>query len=224
MYCPSCGAAIADGMAVCDYCQRPLPTMPAVPPQAARPPQPMPPHYRLLQNEGEDWVEIRWRWFSPAVFFLIPFCLAWNAFLIGWYSTALGDRGPGGAFAWLMIVFPAAHVAVGLGLIYAVLTMLVNATVLRVARGTLSVSHGPIYFPGLSPIETDAITQLFCVVSHRGESESATSYELRALLRDGRTLTILRHVTDRDEVLFLEQCLEAKLGLRDEPVGGELPR
>ena len=215
MQCPSCGAAIADGMTLCNYCQRPL-IMPAL-----RAPQPMPTRYQLVRDD--DGLEIRWRWFSPAVFFLIPFCIAWNAFLIGWYSMAFSSHGPDGAFGWLMIVFPVAHVAVGVGLIYTVLTMLFNATALRLDRGLLSITHGPIYFPGLSPVETDAITQVFCVET-RGNNEGAVQFEVRALLRDGRTQTLLGRLTDRNEALYLEQRLEAKLRLRDEPVAGELPR
>lgn len=202
-------------MSLCNYCQCLL-MMPATrAPNRCR--------------RGINWSATMTAWRSAggafsAVFFLIPFCLAWNAFLIGWYSIALSGHGPDGAFGWLMIVFPVAHVAVGVGLIYTVLTMLFNATVLRLDRGMLSITHGPIYFPGLSPVEADAITQLFCVESRNGDRESRVQYELRALLRDGRTQTLLDHLPDCNEALYLEQRLEAKLRLRDELVPGELPR
>ncbi len=181
----------------------------------------MPPRYQILRDD--DGLELRWRWFSPAVFILLPFCIAWNAFLAGWYSMAFSSHGPDGAFGWIMIVFPVAHVAVGVGLIYTVLTMLFNATVLRLDRGMLSITHGPIYFPGLSPVETDTITQIFCVET-KGNNDGAVVYEVRALIRDGRTQTLLKHITERSEALYLEQRLEAKLRLRDAPVAGELPR
>src|SRR5262245_25035924 len=80
---------------------------------------------KLEVLEYGDELSISWKWFSWAVLFLIPFCIAWNAFLIGWYSMAVGfgDQMPG-PMRLIFLVFPIAHVAVGLGLAYLILLML----------------------------------------------------------------------------------------------------
>jgi hypothetical protein len=33
-----------------------------------------------------------WRWFTPSVIFLVFFCIAWDSFLIFWYSMAFNSK------------------------------------------------------------------------------------------------------------------------------------
>jgi hypothetical protein len=86
---------------------------------------------------------LRRRWFQAQHVFLFFFCIAWDSFLVFWYGSAFGTDAP-----WLMIVFPLAHVAVGVGLTYWVLCGFVNRTTLALTPETLSVRHGPLPWRG----------------------------------------------------------------------------
>ena len=61
------------------------------------------------------------RWFHPGLFFMLFFCIAWNAFLVGWY--AMGFQMPdAGVMRIIFLIFPIGHVAVGVGLTYSDMT------------------------------------------------------------------------------------------------------
>ncbi|BAC08651.1 serine/threonine protein kinase [Thermosynechococcus vestitus] len=64
---------------------------------------------------------------NASLFFLIPFAVAWNGFLVVWYSLAIASG------FWLMAVFATGHLAVGLGLIGGILYRLLGWQVLMVS-------------------------------------------------------------------------------------------
>jgi hypothetical protein len=74
-------------------------------------------------------VELEVRWFQPKAIFTMFFAIIWCGFLVVWYSIALQTPSPGGFMLW----FPLLHVAVGVGLAYWSLAMLLNRT--RIALG-----------------------------------------------------------------------------------------
>ena len=169
---------------------------------------------KLRIEEFGDELTISWRWFSAAVLFLIPFAIAWNAFLIGWYTMAgsMPDQMPG-AMRLIFLVFPLAHVAVGLGLIYGVVTMLVNRTTVRVRNGLLEVRHGPIYYPGSRSIPVDDVDQLYCTqqVDSGGKRGPTIKHPLHVQLKSGRTVPLLPGNTDADVARAVEQLVEKHL-------------
>lgn len=126
---------------------------------------------------------------------------------------------------WLMVVFPILHVVAGVGLTSFTLASLVNTTTIGVGRGLLSIKHSPIWWPRNRVLSSDRIRQLFCKQrTHRDDDSTNTVYSLWALLSDGSTVKLLDSWKDADQVLYLEQEIERALGLRDEPVGGEMRR
>jgi len=162
--CPSCGGRTvfsADTeILVCEYCgnrqtfRLPNPTSgytPAAvlgindPPtsdssisrQGIRPLRPRPKEVSL-QKQG-DRLELSWRWFSWKYLPLVFFCVAWDSFLCFWYSMAFSTSAP-----WIMIVFPIAHVAVGVGLTYYTLAGFLNRSQVILDRTSFSVTHGPL--------------------------------------------------------------------------------
>ena len=100
--CPSCDAALraedldeARGIARCSFC-RALITLPASATAASgfkpRAEVALPP--RVTLESTIEGVEIRRRWFAPMFLFLVFFCVAWDGFLIFWYSVAFGTDSP----------------------------------------------------------------------------------------------------------------------------------
>jgi hypothetical protein len=217
-------AGVADGLA------------PVAPAERPRFPQPV----RLNVADEGDTLRISFRWFHPAILFLVFFCVAWDGFLFFWYSIAVGglfgNDGPGmpGAFKWLFVIFPLGHVAVGIGLTYTCLASLLNRTVITVDREWLTVRHGPLFWPGQCTVAVEEIDQLYCRQQFSVRKNGPTQYHphmrnagavtasLMIVTKDGRERPLWRYESDRNVVLFLEQRIEEHLGIADRRVGGEM--
>lgn len=242
--CEQCGAPfqatdlhLERGLAICRACggvqhlpQRSLPddgsdSAPHNTPRKPTSDVPLPAQFSL-DDDGRN-LTIRQRWFHPALFFLLFFAIAWDSFLVFWYSMALGNQGPPGGFRWLMIIFPIAHVAVGVGITYGTLAGFLNTTVIRVADGWLSVQHGPLPWLGNVALATDDVDQIYCKrKTHRhrdddGSTSTSMNYEVHAILGE-RQVKLLGGLHDPQQALFVEQRLERCLQIEDRPVPGEM--
>ncbi len=223
--CPSCGAKISvtDDAARyrCDYCGNEHLIAPQSKPgvaaqaQPIRPEQPVPASVRIEQDGLS--ARLIQRWFSWKYIPMAFFCVAWDAFLCFWYSMALGGDAP-----WIMIVFPIAHLAVGVGLTYSTLCGFVNRTVLEVNRDELAVWFEPLPWPGEKKIKTGELKQLYCKEKvTRGENSTTRTYQLYAVTRDNKETRLLDRLDSPDVALFFEQQLEYWLKITDQPVVGE---
>ena len=249
LHCPTCAAVIPSEdinldrmVAKCRACstvfgfgdQLPSAAAPLVRRERAQ--IALPGHF-AVEDSAERFALTR-RWFNFTYFFMAFFTVAWNAFLLVWYSIALKPGSP-----WIMAVFPIAHVAVGLFLIYSTITGFVNRTVLSLdgegldSEGNpyrsmpsvkprfLTVKHGPLPWPGNLALPCDEVEQLFTREQiTRTRNGSTTTYEVHARLRGGVTRKLIASLPNADQALFIEQQLERRLGIVDEPVAGELPR
>ncbi|MEI6537881.1 MAG: hypothetical protein WCN98_21250, partial [Verrucomicrobiaceae bacterium] len=225
--CPNCGSVLraedydmTTGIIRCSYCKA-LATLPG--PGAAavsvpfhpRQEIPMPPRI-TCQDDGTNMVITR-RWRSAIVFFLIPFCIAWDSFLIFWYGMAFSGNAP-----WIMIIFPVGHVAVGVGLTYFALATMFNRTVIMAGQGSLRISSGPVPWGRNIDMSSSDIDQIFCKAkTRRNDNDSSPAYEVWALLHNGSTLRLLGSDADQDQALFIEQKLNKAFGIRRRPVPGE---
>ncbi|WP_224362216.1 hypothetical protein [Hyalangium versicolor] len=171
-----------------------------------------------VEDDGVS-TRISWRWFSVIHAFLIFFCIAWDGFLFTWYGIALSsDNAP-----LIALIFPIAHVAAGVGLTYYTLTGLLNRTRIEVSRNRLSIRHGPLPWPGNRDVPGRQFTQLYGVEQIRSNKGSQTlTYDLIAIDREGKSVKLLGGLTAKDQVLYLEQTLERRLGIEDAPVEGEI--
>lgn len=155
-------------------------------------------------------VAVRWRWWSLMYVPLAFFCVAWDSFLVFWYAMALGGAG-GGGFEWIAIVFPIAHVAVGVGLTYFVLCGFLNRTVVTAGHGTVRVKHEPLPWRGSKTHDADGFTRLFMRDSASGGSRSnqngQPTYDLLARTADGGEVTLLHGLDARNKVRFLARTV-----------------
>lgn len=215
MQCPSCGALVATDERVCGHCGRDFRTPP-------RPLAPKPAKYRVVDDGFR--LEISWSWFTPLVFGLLVFAIAWNSFLVGWYSMASGMPEDFGAMRWIFLIFPIGHVAVGLGLIYTVLTMFLNSTTISIDGGQLTVRHGPIYFPGGLTLDVADIDQFYVVQVSQPTKGDGTTLQatLRVRTRDNHSHDLICGLHDASEGVYLEQTLEKFLRITDVRVAGEV--
>lgn len=227
LLCPSCGAAIrADDMnldrlvAKCRECDSVFAFAPdgALRGGRRRPHVDLPARIRI-ENHGSGVVLTR-RWLSAKYYLLLVFSIVWNTFLVGWYAAVTAADAP-----LLFKLFPILHVAVGVGLTYSVVCGFVNRTRIAADGETLTVRHGPLPWPGAREIPARELAQLYTIEkvsqSRNGESRD---YRVQARLRSGADVKLVSGLAGVEQALFIEQELEAFLGITDEVVPGEYPR
>jgi hypothetical protein len=230
--CPSCGTAIrgedmnlAHMSARCTTCDALLDLrdhaaalgLADASATSAPMPMPMPPGIQVHSNARE--LRMVLRWFSPMYIFMAFFALMWLGFLALWYAAARG--GP-----VLFQVFPLLHVAVGIGLAYAAAAGFVNSTTILVERGHLSVRHSPLPWKGNREIPATSLEQLYCQehVTRSRNGGTTVRYSVQAVGKDGRKVTLVSGLGDRDYALFIEHQVEKTLGITDRRVTSEMRR
>lgn len=184
---------------------------------------PIPERFKVVRTANE--LTVSWRWWQPQFVFLLFFVIAWDAFLLFWY---FGLPASGGL---IFKIFPIAHVAVGVGLTYYVLTGFANKTTISVGQGRLTVRHGPLPWRGNRTLARDEVKQLFVAeIEHRATSNnSATvritkSYDLCALLDSGREVRLLKRLDNVPQAQYLERTFEDHMGIEDRRIAGEAPK
>ena len=188
-------------------------------PRGERPRVPQPEGIRV--EETGNGLRVSWRWFSGMFIFLLFFCIAWDSFLVFWYTAAFGMGAP-----WIFKVFPIIHLAVGVGLTYFTLAGFLNRTTLELTPDALTVRHGPIPWGGNLTLPVLELVQFYCQERYQPtrRGRPLLTFQLCAVLKDGRKVSVLTGLDEREHVLFLEQTLEKWLDIKDQPVGGEMRR
>lgn len=226
--CPSCGAKVSlvddSGRVSCEHCGNEhilqMNFVPAAPAQrAALRPQALQPNSVLIEQEGLS-SRIIQRWFSWKYLPMAFFAVAWDGFLIFWYSMAVGTGAP-----LIFIIFPIGHLGVGIWITYTTLAGFFNRTTVELNQGELSVWFDPLPWPGEKTLRASEIKQLYCKEHHRRtKNGSTTSYHLYAIMRDDKQVKLLTNLDSPDAALFLEQQLENWMRITDTPVVGEMAR
>jgi predicted RNA-binding Zn-ribbon protein involved in translation (DUF1610 family) len=231
--CPSCGAKIqvvpGSNRYICDYCgsehilesehapKKPGEVTPSTPVFQSRL---IPVPNGVICNENAHGLRITRRWFSLKYIPLAFFCVAWDAFLVFWYGIAFSTNAP-----WIMVCFPIAHLAVGVGMTYSVLTGFINRTILEVTPGKLQLWHEPLPWTGEIKMDTGDLKQLYArEKTSRGQNGTSYSYELWMVSKDGSSRKLLSGLDSPDVPLYIEQQIESWLHIPDVPVAGELAR
>lgn len=234
--CKNCGASIHEehissklSLARCGHCDAVF-TLPAsfadstlardhgAPRYApgSRPKVELPQRFKM-EDRGHQ-LEISYSWFTPAIYFLVFFCVIWNGFMLFWHSVAIASG------QWIMSAFGLLHTAVGIGLMYACLVTLFNRTTIRAERGELSIRHGPLPCLRSTTLDVKSLKQIYCKeVEHRGKRGSVShSYAVWVVKQNNVRDSLLKGFHDSQQALFIEQELERFLKIPDEAVPGEL--
>ncbi len=191
---------------------------PSIKGKLERAPAALPERFSVEQGHG-DLLRIRWRWFKPVALFLFFFCLAWDSFLILWYSMGVTMTT---GVQFLFFVFPLGHVAVGVGLTYYTAALFLNRTTVTVRRRELRVSHTPLPWWGPPPIPVGDLEQIYVErkVSHNKKGTTVL-FQVMAVTRNHTGRKLVTGLTELGQALYLEQEIERVLGIRDRPVAGE---
>lgn len=171
-----------------------------------------------VEDDGTT-TRISWRWFTLRTLALAAFCVFWDGFLIVWYGAALSSP----KTPVMAVLFPLLHVGAGAGLTYTVLTGFINRTRVEVNRALLTIRHGPLPWVGNRVLPGRSLAQLYGEeVTSKSRNGTSVTYSLFALDREGRKVKLLSGLEEKDQVLYLEQTLERRLGIEDVPVDGEV--
>lgn len=208
-------------LARCRGCDAVLPLVPAggasaraAPPPAVLPPRPP----EITESREGGGLVLSFGWRTAQVWFMVIFCIFWDGFLVMWYGGAFasGDPDP------MMVLFPLIHVAVGVGLTTYTAASLVNTTTVRLRSGRLTVTHGPVPWPGAVDMPTSKLAQLFV---HRRTTSNKNgvshSYDLNFLDTAGVSGTLVRTTLGLPHARYLERRLEQELGITNEAVPDE---
>ena len=228
LHCPTCGSVIPGdevilelSLARCTACRsvfdlagRKGAELQADQPK--RPPRaqvPLPQKF-VVDDRRHGGLTVRWRWFQPAAYFLVFWCLIWDAALVSFLAGA-------GGFAPFLIF----HLAAGVGMTYWTLSLFLNSTVVEATRDRLSIRHGPLPWPGNLELTGREVAQLYGTEEiHRGKNGTSITYSLNAIDRQQHKKRLLKGLKEVEQVLWLEQALERHLGIEDAPVDGEVAR
>lgn len=171
-----------------------------------------------VEDLGATWRIVR-RWFTPVAFFLVFFCMFWDGIVLVFITTAFFSGEP------MMALFTSLHAAVGLGLTYFTVCSFVNRTIIEIAGDRLRVRHTPLPWPGRRDLAAADVRQLFTTEKvHRGKNGVSYSYVVHVRTSAGGDVKLLAGLSEVEHALFVEQQIEQRLGIRDEPVAGEVAR
>ena len=206
--CPTCAqpahpddVALEKGIVRCRACDRVyrLLARRVKPRVAARPDR------WSVAEDGAGGLRLTYRWRGVELFFF----LAWTA--VWWGGLADAWAAGGGPF-----LVP--HALAGLAVVYWTACIALNTTAIRAGRGRLTVSHGPLWWPGATELAARDVEQLFVeerTYKHR------RSWRVCAVDRSGIAHAIGGAHHALASARWLEQTLEDHLGIDDRRHPGE---
>ncbi len=163
-----------------------------------------------MNNSGGT-TQISWRWFELQHIFLAFFCIAWDSFLIFWYSMAL-HGGP-----LIMIIFPIAHVAVGVGLTYYTLAGFLNRTTVQIGRRELVIRHGPMPWFSNRNINANDLREVnvnnTSTTNGPFNRQNVPAYRVDAVTSSGRTIPLLM-LKSEDQARFVKQQIQERFAIK----------
>ena len=187
-------------------------------PRALRPKLPVPRFFDLEETAGTT--RISWSWFRLEYVMVGAWGFALDLFSGALLARSLsaGDPLEPGPVAFLCLLL-----AGGLGLTYCALTGVLNTTTVEASRDGLSIRHGPLPWPGNQDLPRRALTHLYGLENARRPlfAWHGRGWDLNAVDAKGRRRTLLSRLEEQEQVLFLEQALEKRLGIEEAPVQGE---
>jgi hypothetical protein len=166
-----------------------------------------------IEEDGPLW-RVRWRWYEPMYNFMVVWSLIWNGIMLA-IAISMISKGEFRSLWYLGF-----HGPIGLFVAFLTLAGLVNATTLEIAPLGMTIRHGPLPWLGNRCLLAVRVEQIYCRLSKVRVNGSAR-YELHADLGDGKTVRLLGGFDGPDEPRFLEQQIEARLGIQPRQVPGE---
>ena len=229
--CPECGAPapIEDvdpdtGMVTCRYCEAVFKAdIPREELQRKPIPMGMPDHISV-EDDGMR-LRIERRWFNWGAIVILAFAVFWNGIIWTVFMPNFGSFrfGSNDAFGQLFMI---PFVLIGLGMAVHGLASLLNTTTITVDNGEILIQHRPIPYPG-QRLAAEDVQQLYTKKrvstssSSSGSRSTTITYELRAIMQEGREKKLLSGLPQAEQAQYIEQEVERFLRIKNHPVRGE---
>lgn len=170
------------------------------------------PAVRLAPPEGfridDDGRRVSWRWFTWSAVGGLAFAIVFDGILAVWlYCVSLTGAPLFVAAAALLMT------AIGTGMTYSIVALLVNRTTLRVDAAEVSVRHGPLRWFGEKNVRRADIDSVRCEKIEGSDEtlwDPALSYSVTLALKGGGTLNLVAGLRDPEQALYIEQLIRTR--------------
>jgi hypothetical protein len=171
----------------------------------------------MEMQKFDSYIQISRKWFGWQAIFLVVFAIIWNAFLFSFYKD-LGKNAD-----TLTKLLPLIHVAAGIGISYYAIASLFNVSTIFVSKDTLEISHKPIPWLGNKRLKSAELKQIYVKEKiKRNNNNTSVTYEVRAILLNGKSIKIISGLPNSEQALYVEQEIERYIGIEDVKVKGEV--
>ena len=182
----------------------------------------------IFQPEGIEMFRLRtelnldfkWQNVKSMHWFMVLFTIMWNFMIL---PAAVGAILSGQLMA---LLFMSAHIAVGVGLLFNLLSNFINRTYITVDEHHLTIDHRPIKNPFNPPEEIPVrnIEQIYVkrYVASRTNGRPSYGHAIMVILKKGRQIKLIEGMRNPDKALFIEQEIEYFLNIEDRRVAGEV--
>ncbi|MDP0501686.1 MAG: hypothetical protein Q7P63_16455 [Verrucomicrobiota bacterium JB022] len=224
--CPRCAAPtkaenvdLTSGLAKCHECNAVFDFRTQVGGQAVIERKPVEMPKQFSWQEGFDGLSLVYAWKGASAWFLLMFTLFWDGFMAVWYGIAITQG------QWTMAAFGVIHLAVGVFLTYFTLCKFVNRTVITFQPSRVTIRTAPLKFMMGRDQEYEPrdIEQVYCEEKiRRTKNGTSRSYHVKARLRSGDDVDLLKNLDGPQQALYIEQEIERTLNIRNVRVEGEM--
>ena len=154
-------------------------------------------------------------WFQSMFIFMLFFCIAWDGFLIFWYTMAVVDPAEGG-MRLMTLFFPICHVAVGVGLTYYTIAGFFNRSEIFLNHNGLHVRHRPIPWRGNRDLAREEIHGIEVDHSASPNTDQTSPQQMAVSVHhtEGQQIILLNQIPCRDAEFIawhLADALDVKL-------------
>ena len=124
-----------------------------------------------------------------------------------------------------MLLFTSIHSLIGIGLIYYILSVLLNKTYVLVSKREISIEHRPLripFYPNRN-ISSRDVDQLFIqkYVSSKTNGRPNHAFSVLARMKTGSDITLVKGLRQPEQATFVEQQIEKFLLIEDRSVEEE---
>lgn len=178
----------------------------------------LPPGIESYSMLSDLYFEVSWRSGKEMAFFII-FTIFWDSivFLFAVLAILSGQLS--------MLLFLSLHLAVGIGLLYYTISLLINKTYIYVNRQSIHIEHKPLpkLFSPSRDIESSEIGQLFLerYVSSKTNGVPNYAFAVQVLLKNNERVNLVKGLRTEEQGRYIEQQVERFLGIKDRVVEGE---
>lgn len=205
IYCPNCDRKVpvaninlGDMVGMCSGCDHMFSVRDMLDSGAIEEREPSRPSGVTIEKDVAGQLLIKRTWFQPMFIFLAFFCIAWDGFLVFWYSMAIFEGGGGDGFELIALFFPIAHVAVGIGLTYYTIAGFFNRSEIFLDQDGLHIRHRPLPWRGNRDLRHEEIQEIELEYSVSQDNQNGMmQMVVSAHHTDGRQIVLLNHIPVR---------------------------